>query len=54
MLHHSVSEGVPINWGIMGCAGIARKNIRAILLSKGNIRGIASRFIEKSKQFINE
>lgn len=48
-------EHQTLQWGIMGCAGIARKNIRAILLSKGNtVRAVASRFLEKSKQFIVE
>ncbi|XP_059640988.1 uncharacterized oxidoreductase At4g09670-like [Cornus florida] len=42
----------PINFGIMGCAEIARKVSRAIHLAPNSIlRAIASRSIEKAKRF---
>jgi hypothetical protein len=45
-----------MNWGIMGCALIAKKNIRAMKLSKNScIKGIASsinKIIHKFRQNI--
>ena len=44
-----------INIGILGCAEIARKNIRAIKLSKHcRLIAIASRSIEKARAFSKE
>jgi predicted dehydrogenase len=41
-----------VRWGIMGCAEIARKNIRAIRLSPfAELVAIASRNIEKAEHF---
>ncbi|CAL5326688.1 unnamed protein product [Camellia sinensis] len=56
--HHSSSlrkmgdDNIPINFGIIGCAEIARKVSRAINLSPNStLHAIASRSIEKAKQF---
>lgn len=42
-------------WGILGTAGIARKNWQAIKLSEnGSLSGVASRSIEKAQSYIDE
>jgi predicted dehydrogenase len=42
-------------WGILGTAGIARKNWRAILNSgNGTLVGVASRTADRAAQYINE
>jgi predicted dehydrogenase len=42
-----------VKWGIVGCANIARKNIRAIERApKAVLKGIASRTKEKAQKFI--
>jgi predicted dehydrogenase len=42
-------------WGILGTAGIARKNWHAIQLSgNGTLTAVGSRTVERSQQFINE
>ena len=44
-----------LSWGILGCANIAQKNVRAILLSVGNkLKAIATRSEDKGKAFMRE
>lgn len=53
-----MDDMIDIKWGIMGCAGIARKNIHSLLLSsmesKNKLVAIASRNLEKAKTFLQE
>lgn len=48
----------PVRFGILGCAEIARKNIRATLGSAAKefciVTAVASRSLEKAKNFIAE
>ncbi|XVF20491.1 hypothetical protein REPUB_Repub12eG0005000 [Reevesia pubescens] len=47
-----VETQTPIRFGIIGCAKIARKVVRAIHLAPNSVlHAIGSRFIEKAKQF---
>jgi len=44
-----------LRWGILGCANIARKNWKAIWnSSNGRITAVASRDLDRSRQFIQE
>ena len=44
-----------INWGIISCANIANKNVRAMKLSdNANLVAVASRSIDKAKVFASE
>ena len=44
-----------LRWGILGAANIARKNWKAIWNSgNGRVAAVASRDLEKSRQFIKE
>lgn len=48
-------DDTTLNWGILGCANIARKNCRAIALSKGNVlRAVASRSLATAKTFLHD
>ena len=45
----------PCRWGILGTAGIARKNWQAIRLAgNATLTAVGSRSVERSQQFINE
>lgn len=45
--------GQELVWGVLGCANIAQKNIRGIIMSKGNRLGaIATRSEEKGRKFM--
>lgn len=42
-------------WGILGCANIARKNVRAIALSSNSVlTAVASRSLDKANAFCRE
>ena len=52
LLYNKIENKIKIAVGILGCANIARKNIRAIKRSKNCILlGIASRDMTKAKKF---
>eukprot|EP00912_Choanoflagellata_sp_UC4_P000526 UC4_evm1s329 len=49
------TQHLPLRWGIMGAANIAKKNVRAIMRSpSASIVGVASRSLNKAKAFIVE
>lgn len=50
-----MTEGPVINWGLMSCANIANKNVRAMQLSKNSkLIAIASRSMLKAKAFADD
>ena len=50
-----IISNTKMKWGILGCAEIARKNIRAIKLAESSeLIAIASRDLEKAKKFAVE
>ena len=48
-------ERMEVSWGILGCASIARKNVRALQLAKNcRIKAVASRNMEKASKFCTD
>ena len=49
------ADTAPVRYGIIGCANIARKNVRAISLSPNSVLvALASRDLEKATAFARD